>query len=94
MPKRLYRVKPCMILTNTRTAPLCKIRFGSNDYTNCSIVQNSVASDERINCLSLEIRLLGLLKYHVEMPKSKKGHPYTWLGQVIPNYCHSEYGNL
>ena len=31
-------MKPCMILTNTRTSPLCKIRFGSNEYSNCSIV--------------------------------------------------------
>ena len=34
----VYCVKPCMILTNTRTARLCKVRFGSNDYSNCSIV--------------------------------------------------------
>ena len=26
--------------------------------------------------------------------KSFTGHPYRWLGQVIPNYCHSEYGTL
>ena len=23
--------------------------------------------------------------------KSLRGHPYKWLGQVIPNYSHSEY---
>ena len=43
-------------LTNTRAAPLCKIRFGSNEYSNCSIMQNSADSDELINCLSVEIR--------------------------------------
>ena len=56
MPKRLYCVKPCMILKNNRTGPLCKIRFGCNEYSNCPIVQNSAYSGELIDCLSFEIR--------------------------------------
>ena len=35
IPKKLYCVKLCVVLTNTRIIPLCKIRFDSDE---CFIV--------------------------------------------------------
>ena len=49
---------------------------------------------ENTQKLERVVVLLSLLEYHLVVPNSQEGHPYKWLGQAIPNHCHSEYGIL
>ena len=49
MSKWLYCVKPYMIWTNTRTAPLWKIWFGSNECSNCSLCKTRLILIDGVN---------------------------------------------
>ena len=60
-------MKLCVVLTNTRNVPLCKIRFDSDERFSCFILLRFVRFDKHSK-LEKFVVSLSLLEYHLVIP--------------------------